>query len=126
MTETHNGLSAESIQQGSYTSGTSTIPLLGLTIGDQFDQTVRNYPDTLALISRQQNVRWTYQQLQTHVNRCAKSLHHLGVQKGQRVGIWAPNCAEWCVTQFATSKLGVVLVNLNPSYRSYELEYALK
>jgi fatty-acyl-CoA synthase len=126
MTEAHSGLSAEDVQQWSYTSGTGTIPLLGLTIGDQFDQTVSRYPDNPALISRHQNIRWTYQQLQTHVNQCAKSLLHLGVQKGQRVGIWAPNCAEWCVTQFATSKVGAVLVNLNPAYRSHELEYALK
>ncbi len=126
MTEVHTGFSAEEVQQGSYTSGTSTIPLLGLTIGDQFDQTVNRYPDNLALISRHQNIRWTYRQLQFHVNQCAKSLLHLGVQKGQRVGIWAPNCAEWCVTQFATSKVGAILVNLNPAYRLQELEYALK
>jgi fatty-acyl-CoA synthase len=112
-------------QQWSYTSGTSTIPLLGLTIGDQFEQTVRRYPDNLALISRHQNVRWTYQQLQAQVHQCAKALLHLGVQKGQRVGIWALNCAEWCVTQFATSLVGVVLVNINPSYRVHEAEYAL-
>src|SRR5438270_379354 len=117
MTEAHSGLPEEEVQQWSYTSGTSTIPLLGLTIGDQFDQTVSRYPENLALISRHQNMRWTYQQLQAHVNQCAKSLLHLGVQKGQRVGIWAPNCAEWCVTQFATSKVGAVLVNLNPAYR---------
>jgi fatty-acyl-CoA synthase len=112
-------------QQWSYTSGTSTIPLLGLTIGDQFEQTVRRYPDNLALISRHQNVRWTYQQLQAQVHRCAKALLHLGVQKGQRVGIWALNCAEWCVTQYATSLVGAVLVNINPSYRVHEAEYAL-
>lgn len=126
MTEAYRGLSEEEVQQWSYTSGTSTIPLLGLTIGDQFDQTVSSYPDNLALISRHQNIRWTYQQLQAHVNQCAKSLLHLGVQKGQRVGIWAPNCAEWCVTQFATSKVGAILVNLNPAYRLHELEYVLK
>src|SRR5207248_11347329 len=78
------------------------------------------------LISRQQNVRLTYRQLQEQVNQCAKGLMHLGFQKGQRVGIWAPNRAEWCITQFATSKIGVILVNINPSYRLHELEYALK
>src|SRR5450631_1213062 len=87
MTEVHNGLSTQGTQHWSYASGTSTIPLLGLTIGDQFDQTVSRYPDNLALISRHQNIRWSYQQLQALVNQCAKSLLHLGLQKGQRVGI---------------------------------------
>ncbi|HEY7416003.1 MAG TPA: AMP-binding protein [Ktedonobacteraceae bacterium] len=113
------------VQQWGYTSGTSTIPLLGLTIGDQFDQTAYRYPDNLALISRHQNIRWTYQQLHEQVHQCAKALLHLGVQKGQRVGIWALNCAEWCVTQFATSLVGAILVNINPSYRVHEVEYAL-
>src|SRR5256714_13580570 len=110
----------------SYANGTSDVPLLGLTIGDMFDQTVEKYPDQPALISRQQNVRLTYRQLQEQVNRCAKGFMHLGFQKGQRVGIWAPNRAEWCITQFATSKVGIILVNINPSYRLHELEYALK
>ncbi len=110
----------------SYTSGTSDTSLLGLTIGDLFDQTVEKYPDHPALISRQQNIRLTYRDLQDQVNRCAKGLMHLGFQKGQRVGIWSPNRAEWCVTQFATSKIGVILVNINPAYRLHELEYALK
>ena len=113
-------------RQWSYTSGTSDIPLLGLTIGDLFDQTVERYPHNPALISRQQNIRWTYSELQAQVNRCAKSLMQLGLQKGQRLGIWSPNRAEWCVTQFATSKIGIILVNLNPSYRLHEIEYALK
>src|SRR5438309_1727926 len=110
----------------SYANGTSDVPLLGLTIGDMFDQTVEKYPDQAALISRQQNVRLTYRALQEQVNRCAKGLMQLGLQKGQRVGIWSPNRAEWCITQFATSKIGVILVNINPAYRLHELEYALK
>ena len=109
----------------SYTNGTSTIPLLGLTIGDQFDLTVSRYPDNPALISRHQHIRWTYRELQAQVNQCAKALLQLGIQKGERVGIWAPNCAEWCVTQFATSKIGAILVNINPSYRLHEVEYVL-
>src|SRR5690349_1578938 len=112
--------------QWSYTSGASDLPLLGLTIGDMFDQTVENYPDHLALISRHQDIRLTYRQLQKQVNECAKGLMHLGLQKGERIGIWAPNRAEWCITQFATSKLGLILVNINPAYRLHELEYALK
>ncbi|GAC1349596.1 MAG: AMP-binding protein [Ktedonobacteraceae bacterium] len=113
-------------RQWSYTNGTSDTPLLGLTIGDLFDQTVEKYPDHPALISRQQQIRLTYRELQAQVNQCAKGLMQLGVQKGQRIGIWSPNRAEWCVTQFATSKIGAILVNINPSYRLNELEYALK
>jgi fatty-acyl-CoA synthase len=110
----------------SYTSSTSDKPLLGMTIGDMFDQTVERYPDNEALISRQQNVRYTYRQLQGEVDRCARALLALGVQKGERVGIWAPNCAEWAITQFATAKIGAILVNINPSYRTHEVQYALK
>ncbi len=121
-----SGSTDQTERRWSYTSGTSDTPLLGLTIGDLFDQTVEKYPDHPGLISRQQNIRLTYRDLQNQVNRCAKGLMHLGFQKGQRVGIWSPNRAEWCVTQFATSKIGVILVNINPSYRLHELEYALK
>jgi len=121
-----SGSTDQTERRWSYTSGTSDTPLLGLTIGDLFDQTVEKYPDHPGLISRQQNIRLTYRDLQNQVNRCAKGLMHLGFQKGQRLGIWSPNRAEWCVTQFATSKIGVILVNINPSYRLHELEYALK
>ncbi len=123
------GSSASTVQaerRWSYTNGTSDAPLLGLTIGGLFDQTVEMYPDHPALISRQQNIRLTYRELQAQVNQCAKGLLKLGLQKGHRVGIWSPNRAEWCITQFATSKIGVILVNINPSYRLHELEYALK
>jgi len=130
MTVMQKNSSAASTDQGetrwSYTSAISDTPLLGLTIGDMLDQTVEKYPDQPALISRQQNIRLTYRQLQAQVNQCAKGLMQLGFQKGQRVGIWSPNRAEWCITQFATSKIGVILVNINPSYRLHELEYVLK
>ena len=120
-------ISMEQVEQRwSYSSGTSDIPLLGMTIGDLFDQTAENYPDHLALISRQQQIRLTYRQLQEQVNLCAKGLMQLGLQKGQRIGIWAPNRAEWTITQFATSKLGLILVTINPAYRLHELEYVLK
>ena len=109
----------------SYTSGTSDAPLLGLTIGDLFDRIAARYADNEALVSRHQHVRYTYRQLQTEVDRCARALIALGVDKGQRVGIWAPNCAEWTITQFATAKLGAILVNINPSYRLNEVQYAL-
>ena len=110
----------------SYTSGTSDAPLLGLTIGDLFDRTVTLYANNEALVSRHQNLRYTYRQLQAEVDCCARALIALGVEKGQRVGIWAPNCAEWTITQFATAKLGAILVNINPSYRLNEVQYALK
>jgi fatty-acyl-CoA synthase len=116
----------QTVQQWSYASGTSDVPLLGLTIGDMFDQTVAHYPTNMALISRQQRIRLTYRELQKQVNLCAKGLLQLGFKKGERVGIWAPNCAEWCIVQFATSKIGVVLVNINPAYRMHELEYVLQ
>jgi fatty-acyl-CoA synthase len=129
MTVTQTGSSTTSAgqtaRQWSYTSGTSDTPLLGLTIGDMFDQTAEKYPDHPALISRHQNIRLTYRELQEQVNQCAKGLLSLGLQKGQRIGIWSPNRAEWCVTQFATSKIGLILVNINPSYRLHELEYVL-
>jgi fatty-acyl-CoA synthase len=118
--------SAPAGRRWSYASGVSDVPLLGITIGDLFDQTVATYPDHLALISRHQQIRLTYRELQAQVDQCAKGMLRLGLQKGQRVGIWAPNRAEWCITQFATSKIGVILVNINPSYRLHELEYALK
>ncbi len=115
----------QTARQWSYASGTSDTPLLGLTIGDMFDQTVEKYPDNAALISRHQNIRFTYRELQAEINQCAKGLMQLGFKKGERIGIWSPNRSEWCITQFATSKIGVILVNINPSYRLNELEYVL-
>ena len=109
----------------SYLSGTSDTPLLGITIGDQFDQTVAQHPDNDALIVYHQNIRWTYQQLQQEVDQCARAFMTLGLQKGDRIGIWAPNRYEWLVTQIATAKIGAILVNINPSYRVHELKYAL-
>ncbi len=115
----------QSERRWSYTSATSDTPLLGLTIGDMFDQTVGKYPDQPALIARHQSIRLTYRELLTQVNQCAKGLMQLGVRKGQRIGIWSPTRAEWCITQFATSKIGAILVNINPAYRLQELEYIL-
>jgi fatty-acyl-CoA synthase len=111
---------------GSYTSGISDRPLLGITIGDMFDRTADRYPDTEALVSCHQGLRYSYRQLKDEVDRCARALIGLGVDKGERVGIWAPNCAEWAIVQFATSKLGAILVNINPSYRLNEVQYALR
>ena len=109
----------------SYTSGSSDTPLLGLTIGDLFDQTVARYPDNEALVVRHQDIRYTYRQLQAQVDRCARALMALGAARGERLGIWAPNCAEWTIVQLASAKLGVILVNINPAYRLHEVEYAL-
>jgi fatty-acyl-CoA synthase len=110
----------------SYVSGVSDTPLLGLTIAEMFDQIVAQYPDHEALIVRHQGLRYTYRQLQREAERCARGLMALGLQKGERIGIWAANRAEWTITQFATSKIGTILVNINPSYRVHELEYALQ
>lgn len=110
----------------SYTCGTSSEPLLGLTIGDAFDQTVARYPKNEAIVSVHQNVRYTYLELQEKVNQCAKAFLAIGIQKGDRVGMWSPNYVEWLITQIATAKIGSILVNINPSYRLNELAYALK
>jgi fatty-acyl-CoA synthase len=110
----------------SYVSGTSDTPLKGQTIGDCFDETVARHADRDALLSLHQGLRYTWRELQETVDRAARALLALGVVKGDRVGIWSPNCAEWSITQFATAKIGAILVNINPSYRTHELEYALK
>jgi fatty-acyl-CoA synthase len=109
----------------SYVSGTSRAPLIGKTIGAYFDGVCASYPDHLALIVRHQQVSWTYAELKRRVDAFAGGLAGLGLQRGDRVGIWAPNCAEWTIVQFATAKAGLVLVNINPSYRLAEAEYAL-
>ncbi|MGH6964695.1 MAG: AMP-binding protein [Phenylobacterium sp.] len=109
----------------SYVSGVSDKPLLGLTIGACFDATAAAHPDRMALISRQQKIRWTYAELKERVDALAAGLLALGLEPGDRIGIWAPNCAEWAVTQFATAKAGLILVNINPAYRFSEAEYAL-
>ncbi len=109
----------------SYVSGTSDKPLLGDTIGGNFDRTVAEYGDRDALVDRASGRRWTYRQLADEVNAVALGLVDLGVGKGDRVGIWAPNCAEWTFTQYATAKIGAILVNINPAYRVHELKYVL-
>jgi fatty-acyl-CoA synthase len=112
--------------RASYVSGTSDTPLLGTTIGDMFDAIAARYPAREALVVRHQDLRYTYQELRAQVDRAARALMALGVEKGERVGMWAPNCAEWTITQFATSKIGAILVNINPSYRVHEVQYALR
>lgn len=109
----------------SYANGTSKEPLLGMTIPEKFDMACEQYADHEALVSCQQNVRLTYRQLQAKVNAFACSLLKMGLKKGDRIGIWSPNCVEWTITQFAASKAGIILVNLNTAYKSNELEYVL-
>jgi fatty-acyl-CoA synthase len=109
----------------SYASGTSDRPLIGDTIGANLEQTVARVPDSEALVSCHQGVRFTYAELNHAVDRLATGMLRAGLEQGDRVGVWSPNRAEWTLTQFATAKLGVILVNINPSYRTSELEYAL-
>ncbi|PIE44144.1 MAG: AMP-binding protein [Gammaproteobacteria bacterium] len=109
----------------SYTSGVASKPLIGMTIGDKFDEIAATYPNNDALIVKHQNLKYSYQELKQAVDQAARAFLAIGVNKGDRVGIWAPNCAEWAITQFATSKIGAILVNINPAYRLHELEYAL-
>jgi fatty-acyl-CoA synthase len=111
--------------QLSYVSGVSSLPLLGETIGAAFDRTVARHGDRPGLVVRQQGIHWSYRELGERVNALAGGLLALGLQPGDRVAIWAPNCAEWVITQFATAKAGLILVNINPAYRLSELEYAL-
>lgn len=110
----------------SYLSGLAEEPLLGMTIGECFDNIVSKFPNNDALVSIHQNHRYTYQELSDVVTKISKSFIKIGVKKGDRVGIWAPNCSEWLITQISTAKIGAVLVNINPSYRSNELSYSLK
>ena len=112
--------------QPSYASGTGSTPLLGCTIGDALDTTARAYSNSPALVSCHQNQRLSFAELSAAVERFALGLMHLAVQKGDRVGIWATNCSEWVIVQFAAAKIGAILVNVNPAYRAYELRFALE
>ncbi|MDX1369285.1 AMP-binding protein, partial [Pseudomonas sp.] len=110
----------------SYTRGPQDKPLLAMTIGQAFDTTVMRFAEREALVVRHQQLRYSWSELGEAVDRCARALLAIGMQPGERLGIWAPNCAQWCIAQFASAKVGVVLVNINPAYRLSELEYALK
>jgi fatty-acyl-CoA synthase len=109
----------------SYVSTVADRPLLGETIGQHFDRTVERWGERPALIVRQQNVRLSWRELRTRVDALAGGLLALGLRPGERVGIWSPNSAEWVITQFATAKAGLILVNINPAYRLHELDFAL-
>lgn len=110
----------------SHTVGLLDPPLLEQTIGDALDATVERFGDREALVDRAQDVRMTWSELGEAVDRLARGLLASGLEKGDRVGIWAPNCAEWTLVQLATAKVGLVLVNINPAYRTHELTYVLR
>ncbi|MGV9864110.1 AMP-binding protein [Rhodococcus koreensis] len=109
----------------SYTHGVWDAPMLGDTIGDNFDRTVAAHADRDALVDRPSGRRWTYAELKRDVDAVAAGLLKRGIAKGDRVGIWAPNCPEWTLIQYATAKVGAILVNINPAYRAHELKYVL-
>ena len=110
----------------SYVCGTGDEPLLYKTVGTLLEDAAQRWSERDALIVRHQNIRWTYRQLNEAADRFAAALLRLGLEPGDRVGIWSPNRYEWVVTQFATAKAGLILVNVNPAYRTSELEFALK
>ena len=110
----------------SYASGPSAAPLLGRTIGDDLAATVARFGDREALVDVPTGRRWSYLDLEAEVDRVALGLLDLGVEQGDRVGIWAPNGSEWVLVQYATAKIGAVLVNINPAYRTHELQFVLR
>lgn len=109
----------------SYLCGSASEPLLYETIGQCLDRIAARFPDREALVVRHQGIRWTWAQYKEQIDRLATGLLALGIQPGERVGIWSPNRVEWCLTQFATARIGAIMVCINPAYRLYELEYAL-
>src|SRR5437870_7571842 len=111
---------------GSYVHGPSRVPLLGETIGACLDRAAAAFGDRDALVSCHQDLRYSYRRLHTEVERTARGLLSLGVARGDRIGIWSPNCAEWTIAQYAAAKVGAILVNINPAYRLRQLEYALQ
>lgn len=112
--------------QPSYTRGRQDKPLLTQTIGQAFDATVARHGEREALVVRHQHLRYSWRELAAEVDVHARALMALGVEVGERVGNWAPNCAQWCILQLATAKVGAILVNINPAYRVGELEYVLR
>jgi fatty-acyl-CoA synthase len=109
----------------SYASGTTLTPLLGETIGANLERTANRLPDGEALVSCHQGIRFSYAELNEMVDLVARGLLDFGLEPRDRLGIWSPNHAEWVLVQYATAKIGVILVNLNPAYRTSELSYAL-
>jgi len=102
------------------------VPLLEETIGANLERTVARFGDRPALVSCHQGLRYSYAEFDTEVDRVARALIAAGLRKGDRLGIWSPNRAEWALIQYATAKIGVILVNINPAYRTHELRYVLE
>ncbi|MEP4885242.1 MAG: AMP-binding protein, partial [Alphaproteobacteria bacterium] len=109
----------------SYVHGASDVPLIGDTIGAHFDAAAGQWAERDALVVRHQDITWSWAELKARVDDFAAGLIELGLEPGSRIGIWSPNNAEWVITQFATAKAGLILVNINPAYRLAELEFAL-
>lgn len=110
----------------SYTQGAWDVPLLGDTIGDNLDRTAARFGDREALVDSAAGKRWSYTEFVADVDELALGMLRAGITKGDRVGIWAPNCWQWVLVQYATAKIGAILVNINPAYRSHELQYVLE
>jgi fatty-acyl-CoA synthase len=110
----------------SYTHGTFDVPLLGDTIGEHFERVAARFTDRPAVVDRHRDVRLSYGELDAAIDAVASALLHAGIAAGDRVGIWAPNCLQWVLVQYATAKVGAILVNVNPAYRSHELGYVLR
>jgi fatty-acyl-CoA synthase len=110
----------------SYVSGASDRPLIHRTVGDVLADAAAAYPERDALVVRHQGIRWSFAEFDRRVDAVARGLLACGLERGERVGIWAPNCAEWVLTMFATARAGLILVNINPAYRITELEFALR
>jgi fatty-acyl-CoA synthase len=110
----------------SYSHGTSATPLLGETIGENLRRIAAEFGENEVVVDVPTGRRWTYRQFDTDTDALARGLLRAGIEARDRVGIWAPNCAEWVLLQFATAKIGAILVNINPAYRSHELEFVLR
>ncbi|ORA34935.1 AMP-binding protein [Mycobacterium aquaticum] len=109
----------------SYDAGPTDTPILEETIGANFERTAATHPETEALVDLAQGLRYTYAELNDEIDLAARGLIGMGIAKGDRVGIWSPNCAQWTIVQYATAKIGAILVNINPAYRTHELAYVL-
>jgi fatty-acyl-CoA synthase len=112
--------------QPAYSSATAAEPLIGQTLGTNFEATVARHGDREALVDVATNRRWTFNELDVEIDEAALGLLELGIEVGDRVGIWAPNCAEWVIVQYATAKVGAILVNVNPAYRAHELSFVVR
>ena len=114
-----------SITELSYVSGISDAPLLGRTIGQALDRAAEQWGDADALVSASQGVRWSWRELATRPTTWRPASSRSGLEPGDRIGIWSPNCAEWALTQFAAAKIGLILININPGLPASELEFTL-